>query len=94
MYDNMSSGNATRPFYRRRPAQQKVPVQVESRTCDGLELPTRITWRIQQTFRVDRVFGCKHDPATGDLEYMIRIGSHATKLWRRPDGSYYVLRKK
>ena len=93
MYDDVSSGNLTRPPRGRNENRQKIVVQVESQTCDGLELPCRITWRIQQTFRVDRVFGCKHDPHTGEMEYAIRIGSHATRLWRRPDGTYYVLRK-
>lgn len=94
MYDDASSGNVTRSLRKRRTERQKVNVQVESQTCGGLELPCRITWRIQQTFRVDRVFGCKRDAATGEMEYSIRIGTHATRLWRRPDGTYYVLRKR
>lgn len=94
MYDDVISGNLTQAARRRGTDKRKVVVQVESQTCDGLELPCRITWRVQRTFRVDRVFGCKRDPTTGDLEYAIRIGSHATKLWRRPDGTYYVIRKR
>lgn len=78
----------------RRHGKQKINVQVESRSCDGLDLPYQITWRIQKTFRVDRVFGCKRDPNTGEMEYSIRIGTHTTRLWRRPDGTYYVLHKK
>ncbi|MBQ8144655.1 MAG: hypothetical protein IJ452_01400 [Butyricicoccus sp.] len=93
MYDEPSSGNLYRPP-RHGAQRQKIAVQVESRVQEGLELPCRITWRVQRTFRVDRVFGCKRDPETGDLEYAIRIGSRTTKLWRRPDGTYYVLRKK
>lgn len=82
------------PSRRSYPGKQKVNVQVQSQTCDGMELPSRITWRIQKTFRIDRVFGCKRDPITGEMEYSIRIGTHVTRLWRRPDGSYYVLYKK
>ena len=94
MYDNNKNRNTSYIPRKRRTDKQQINVQVESRTCDGLELPCRITWRIQRTFRVDRVFGCKRDPDTGEMEYAIRIGTHATRLWRRPDGTYYVLHKK
>ena len=94
MYDNNKNRTTSYIPRKRRTGKQQINVQVESRTCDGLELPCRITWRIQRTFRVDRVFGCKRDPDTGEMEYAIRIGTHATRLWRRPDGTYYVLHKK
>ena len=84
------SGNATaRPIPKQPQRGDPVIVSVTTRTQDDIVVPYEITWTNGHVYKVDRVFGCKKQ-MSGDMQYSIRIGTRNTKIWRRPDDTWYV----
>ena len=104
MYDNCASGNVSygKPRHNA-PQPQRVPldkrervvaVQVQTATRGGLVVPVAVKWETGKVYKIDRVHGTRRDPVTGDVEIGIRIGKRTTRIWRRADGSYYVVAHK
>ena len=94
-----SSGNVSLPKRAvRRSAypnkKEQVTITVKTRKKDGMIQPAVVVWEDGKAYLIDRVYGCRHDPATGDMQYTVRIGHKSTSIWRRQDGSYYAIRRK
>lgn len=101
MFDPIS-GNLTYPSFPARPEEpvthkikDTCEIFVETKWFLGKKLPYLITWpETRKTYKIDRIFETSIDPSTGIIEFGVKIGSRTTKIWRRPDGSYYTIRRR
>lgn len=60
-----------------------------------MELPHLIIWPPSgKTYVVDHVLSSSVDRATGITEFAVQIGTHTTKIWKRPNGSYYAISRR
>ena len=75
----------------------KIAVKTRWKVSDGgayEELPHIITWLpTGKTYVVDQVLGSSYDPKTQTTEYTVRIKSHTTKIWLRPEGYFAISRR-
>lgn len=77
-------GNVSRSSIR----SNQQTVDVITRNVGGAVLPYKILLN-GKSYTITQVLGSRKDHH--DTEYGIKIGAHRTKLWRRSDGSWYVV---
>lgn len=73
--------------------RQIVNVEVRTRRVDGLDFPAVVVWPDGREYKIDRVHGSRYDDDMQALRYGVRIGKRNTFVWRRDDGSWFVVRK-
>lgn len=93
-----SSGNVSNKKRIRRAAAAErralVPIQVTTRTEEGLLLPKRILLTGGKTYSVSRVYGCRYDTMRQNmLRYGVRIGGISAAIWMRDDRIWFIERK-
>ena len=90
-YIEPSSGNVGFSATSMRRRETIRDVQVSIRASCGVIIPTAVKWSEEKTYKIDRAFGSSYDYIHDAMSYRIRIGNHFTNIYRREDGSWFVV---